>query len=72
MHAPWRIFMALGTQWKSTAAGMGASMRTGLDYSALEPVVRSLGIVYPLEPQVFSDLRLMEAEALSVWSKRRA
>lgn len=63
--------MGMGTQWKVAPGGMGPSYRTGLDYNALETVARSLGIEYPLEPQVFSDLRTLEAEALKTWSERR-
>lgn len=71
MHSAWRIFQAMATQWKATPVGLAGSVRTGLDYTSLEPVARSLGLDYPLDPQTFADIRLMEAEALSVWSKRR-
>lgn len=65
------MFLAMATQWKTAPVGLNGSIRTGLDYTALEPVARSLGFDYPLAPQTFADIRLMEAEALSVWSKRR-
>lgn len=68
MHDAWRLFMAMATQWKT--AGM-AGVRTGLDYGVLESVAASLKIDYPLAPEVFGDLRFMEAEALSIWSRPR-
>jgi hypothetical protein len=58
----------MATQWKN--AGMGG-LRTGLDYTALEPAALSLGLPWPISPAVFSDLRYMEAEALNQWSKHR-
>ena len=54
-----RLFLALGTQWKM--AGM-AGIPTGIDYQAIEPAARLLGI--ELTAAVFDDLRMMEAEAL--------
>ncbi len=70
MADAWRLFMGLATQWK-VGAGLGGAYRTGLDYTAIEPVARALGLHYPLAPQTFADLRLMEAEALSVWSRQK-
>ncbi len=70
MWDAWRLFMGMATQWK-TASGMGGGMRIGLEYGALELVARALEIAYPLERRVFTDLRMMEAEALSIWSRRR-
>lgn len=67
MHDAWRLFMGMATQWKT--AGM-AGIRTGLDYNALPLVAASLGVACPLSTQTFNDLRAMEAEAMSVWSKR--
>ena len=61
------LFMALDTQWKT--AGL-AGIRTGLDYGAVEPAARMLGL--QMEPQIFVDLRVMEAEALKVQSERLA
>ena len=61
------LFMALDTQWKT--AGL-AGIRTGLDYGAVEPAARMLGM--EMTPQIFVDLRSMEAEALKVQSERLA
>jgi hypothetical protein len=61
------LFVALETQWRT--AGMAAVM-TGIDYSAIEPTARLIGV--PLDGQVFFDLRTMEAEALKVFAERAA
>lgn len=68
MHDAWRLFMAMATQWKT--AGM-AGVRTGLDYGVIPGVAASLQIDYPLKPEVFGDLRFMEAEAMAYWSQPR-
>ena len=64
----WRLFMGMVTQWRT--AGM-AGVRIGLDYGVLEQVAASLEITVPLDKQTFADIRFMEAEALSAWTKRR-
>lgn len=60
------LLLALDTQWKT--AGM-AGVITGLDYAAIEPTARLLGI--DVTPPVFLALRTMEAEALGVFADRR-
>ncbi len=62
------LFMALGTQWNWTGAGYGA-FQTGLNYLAI-PIVAA-GLKLDVTPQVFGDIRVMEIEALRVWSERR-
>lgn len=64
----WRLFMGMSTQWRT--AGM-AGIRIGLDYNVLESVARSMEIATPVDTALFADIRLMEAEALNAWSKRR-
>lgn len=56
-------WLACETQWRVIVAP-GAVMWLGLDYPAVDVVLRRLGIADP--DQVFADLRLMEGEALSV------
>ncbi len=46
-----------------------AGVITGLDYAAIEPTARLLGI--DVTPPVFLALRTMEAEALGVFADRR-
>jgi len=54
------LFAALSTQWRH--AGL-TGVRIGLDYQAIEPTARMLGIT--LNPNIFSGLRVMEMEALA-------
>lgn len=54
--------MALGTQWRTGMAGA-----LGLEYGAIKPTAEMAGI--ELRPEVFVDLRTMEAEALKTWRK---
>lgn len=61
-----RVFCALQTQWRS---GMGG--RTGLDYAVLPAVFDLHGIRRKRRPDVFSGVRVMEAETLNIWSERR-
>ena len=60
------LFLALGTQWKWT--GMG--VRVGLDYGAIEPAARLLGIAF--DRSVMLDLQAMEAEALATFGEAAA
>ncbi|MFN3371638.1 MAG: DUF1799 domain-containing protein [Sphingomonadaceae bacterium] len=60
------LFLGLETQWRM--AGMGA-VPTGIDYAALEPTARLLGI--KLDGALFMDLRLMEGEALKTIAERQ-
>ncbi len=55
------LFAALQTQWRSGMAGP-----VGLDYTAIEPVMRLQGIKKRDRREVFESVRLMELEALSV------
>jgi hypothetical protein len=65
-ETPFLVFAAMQTQWR---IGMGGP--TGLDYTAL-PVVLDLQEVAPdKRRQVFDDVRVMEAEALKVFSDGR-
>lgn len=61
------LFLAMQTQWKQ--AGI-AGVRTGLDYAAIEPTARLLGV--ETSPRLFLDLRLMEDEALRVAAEQAA
>lgn len=58
-------FAAMQTQWRT---GMGGS--TGLDYVALEPVMRLRGIHRSERKNTFEDIRVMEAAALKVMRDR--
>ncbi len=58
-------FISMETQWRIGFAGA-----TGMDYAAL-PAVLDLMEVPPAErPQLFEDLRAMEAHALTLMRKK--
>lgn len=52
------------TQWRAGAQGV-----VGLDYSAIEPVLRLQQIDTARWPALFDDLRVMERAALKVINK---
>ena len=60
------LFLASSTQWKY--AGM-AGTPTGLDYPGVEAAARLLG--REMTPELFRDIRVMEAAALDELFKRR-
>lgn len=60
------LFLALDTQWRT--AGMTGVLQ-GLDYQAIEPTARLLGLA--LNPAAFHDLRVLEAEALKALAEKR-
>lgn len=63
------VFFALATQWRWVSMGLAGALKTGLDYQAIDAVASGLDVA--VTPQLFNDLRLMEAGALDVWSRRR-
>lgn len=56
------VFLACATQWRLDTAGGPI----GLDYAAVQAVMRMLGI--DDVRQVFADVQVMEAEVLRVFS----
>lgn len=60
------LFEAMSTQWR---VGIGGA--TGLDYNALPPVASMLGMKRREIPEVFHDIRVMEAEAMLVMSESK-
>lgn len=57
-------FTAMSTQWRTGMAGA-----TGLDYSALPPVLELTGIERAAWPDTFEGVRVMEIEALKMMSE---
>lgn len=60
-------FIALETQWRRLAIvglGGGAIVRTGLDYAAVDVLMRRRGI----DDAVFDDVMVMEQAALHTWN----
>lgn len=60
------LFLAMDTQWRTV--GMTGVMQ-GLDYTAIEPTARLLGV--ETTPQTFLDLKVMEAAAVRTLAERR-
>lgn len=61
-----RTFIAMGTQWRTSAVGY-----TGMDYAALPAVFDLCRVPKRDRTDVFADLRLMEAEFLTACSERK-
>jgi hypothetical protein len=61
-----RLFNALGTQWRTGAGGA-----TGLDYAVVREVASLIGIKKRQIPELFPDLQVMEAEALAVMAEAK-
>lgn len=59
-----RLFNALGTQWRTGPGGA-----TGLDYTSIRDVASYIGIKKRQIPELFPDLQVMEAEALAVMAE---
>ena len=62
---PFGVFAALQTQWR---IGMGGP--TGLDYAAVPVVMELYEVPAKDRRQVFDDIRVMESEALKVFSEK--
>lgn len=60
-----RVFDALGTQWR-IIAGFGGAYYEGIDYSVLPIVEKRLGVKRKNRPRVFNDLRKMESAAKTI------
>jgi hypothetical protein len=57
-------FLALETQW-NTSAGNGVMVKTGLNYPAVDVVMRRMNA----KRRVFADLRHMERAALIIFNE---
>lgn len=69
-HLPALIaFLAVSGQWRTRAHGMGGTRWIGLDYSAVEAGFGFAAIT--MTPDVWADLRLIEAGALDELNKER-
>jgi hypothetical protein len=60
-HLAVKVFEAMSTQWR-----VGSGGAIGFDYTALPFVLRMCGVKLHEREDVFSCLRVMELEALSV------
>ena len=68
MKEPVALFFSLATQWRWVGAGMAGAFRAGLEYSAIESTARLSGL--DMTPALFDDIRTLEREALTVWSRK--
>lgn len=60
------VFVNLGTQWRAVP---GCAI--GLDYTAIEPVLRLMGIPADRWPALFDDLLVLEGAALKQINQNR-
>lgn len=65
-----RVFIAMGTQWRTVGGGLSGLIYTGLDYSALPEVWKRQGIHKKDRTRLFEQLRIMELAALPVRNNR--
>lgn len=63
------FFEALSTQWK-IISGMGGAQVIGLDYPAIETMMRIKNIPRKTQAPLFLQLQIMEREALDVMNKK--
>jgi len=68
----YRVFCAMGTQWRMASGGMGGSAPTGLDYHALVAVLDFLGVPAEDRCDVFADVQVLESAALDAMADARA
>lgn len=64
-----QLFLALSTQWRLVSLSTMASARilqTGLDYSAVEPVMRLMRVKPRRRAALFEQLQVMEQAVLDV------
>lgn len=65
------LFAAVASQWR-VAAGLGGVVYLGLDYAAVEAVMRMRRYPGARRAELFEQVRLMEAAALGVRNRKRA
>lgn len=65
-HDAVRVFLAVQNQWDWIVGAK--AMRTNLKYSSIESAMNMMGIEDTAS--AFEGVRVIEAEVLSIWSKR--
>ncbi len=60
------MFIASGTQWRMAGSGFA----TGLDYAAVEAVMRMRRVALTRRAGVLDDVRIMEEVAMDILAKR--
>jgi hypothetical protein len=61
------VFLGMATQWR-WLVGMRSAQRVGLDYPALEVVMRLQGVKRRDRADMFNDVQAMERAALEVFN----
>lgn len=64
------LFCVLANQWRAIA-GFAAVRFLGLDYAAVEAVMRMRNVRQKDRARLFSDIRVMEAAALGELNRKR-
>lgn len=59
------VFTKLRTQWRHGMSGI-----TGLEYGALDPVMRMVRVPRERRGQIFEDVRIMEGAVLKMAAER--
>jgi hypothetical protein len=67
MRIPFALFC--DAEWRWVSLGLGGVLRTGIIRSELEASARLLKV--EVTPAIFSDIRVMEEEALQYWARKR-
>ncbi|WP_347278607.1 DUF1799 domain-containing protein [Plasticicumulans sp.] len=65
-----QVFCACATQWRWLQSATEA-VRIGLEYTAVEAVMRMRRVPARERPAVLARVQVMEREALRVWERRR-
>lgn len=65
----WQVFLSCATQWR-ILVGMGGVRYQGLDYGGVESVMRFQGIKGKDRREIFSQLQVLEEEALKVINEK--
>lgn len=64
-----QVFVACATQWRWLLAATQA-LRVGLEYTAVEAVMRMQRVPARERPAVLARVQVMERAALQVWERR--
>lgn len=66
------VFANLRSQWRTASAGMGGFLYSGLDYGAIEPTMRMMGVKVADADTAdfFKHLKVMEMAAREAMNER--
>lgn len=70
-HVPaLEAFLAVATQWRVIAGGLGGSQVIGLDYTACEAGLRLAGV--EMTPGLWAEVRVIESGAIAAMNGKDA